>query len=273
MNALLRNKVALVTGASRKAGIGAAIARELAKAGAHLSLAYYRPYDKTKPWPSDPDETSALIADLRGLGVRVEGIEVDLAEPSSAKGLIDRTYDLFGGLDILVNNAAHSESASVETLDAAVLDQHYAVNVRATALLCAEFARRHPRGRSGRIINLTSGQGLHPMPNELAYAASKGAIDALTVSLSARAGISRYHRQCDRSRPNGHRVDGGGAQGEATTAGTHGPSGSPRRRGPSGLISCLRRGWLGYGSNSSFARRTLILRGEHLTWGVSRHAN
>ena len=157
----------------------------LFRSGAHISLAYYRPYDKTKPWPSDPGEISALIADLRGLGVRVEGIEVDLAEPSSAKGLIDRTHDLFGGLDILVNNAAHSESASAETLDAAGLDQHYAVNVRATALLCAEFARRHPRGRSGRIINLTSGQGLHPMPNELAYAASKGAIDAFTVSLSA----------------------------------------------------------------------------------------
>ena len=185
MNASLRNRIALVTGVSRKAGIGAAIARELAKAGAHLSLAYYRPYDETRPWSSGPDEASALIADLRGLGVRVEGIEVDLAEPNSAKGLIDRTYDLFGGLDILVNNAAHSESTPVETLDAAGLDQHYAVNVRATALLCTEFARRHPRGRSGRIINLTSGQGIHPMPSELAYAASKGAIDAFTVSLSA----------------------------------------------------------------------------------------
>ncbi len=185
MNAPLRNKVALVTGASRKAGIGAAIARKLANAGAHLSLAYYRPYDKMKPWSSDPDETSDLIADLRGLGVHVEGIEVDLAEPNSAKGLIDRTHDLFGGLDILINNAAHSESTSVETLEAGGLDQHYAVNVRATALLCVEFARRHPRGRSGRIINITSGQGIHPMPNELAYAASKGAIDAFTISLSA----------------------------------------------------------------------------------------
>lgn len=181
----LHNKVALVTGVSRRAGIGAAIARQLAKAGAHLSLAYYRPYDRTRPWPSDPDETLALIADLRGLGVRVEGIEVDLAEPTSAKGLIERTHDLFGRLDILVNNAAHSESASAETLDAVGLDQHYAVNVRATALLCVEFARRHTRGRSGRIINLTSGQGLHPMPGELAYAATKGAIDAFTVNLSA----------------------------------------------------------------------------------------
>ena len=185
MNAPLHNKIALITGASRQAGIGAAIARELAKAGAHLALAYYRPYDQTRPWSSDADETSALITDLRGLGVRVESMEVDLAESNSAKWLIDCTYNLFGRLDILVNNAAHSESASAETLDSAGLDQHYAVNVRATALLSVEFARHHPPGRSGRIINLTSGQGLHPMPGELAYAASKGAIDALTVSLSA----------------------------------------------------------------------------------------
>ena len=185
MSTPLHNKVALVTGAGREAGIGAAIARELAKAGAHVSLAYYRPYDETRPWLSNPGETSNLITALRGLGVRAEGMEIDLAEPDSAKGLIERTYALFGSLDILVNNAAHSDSSSVETLDAAGLDQHYAVNVRATALLCVEFARRHPPGRSGRIINLTSGQGFHPMPGELAYAASKGAIDAFTVSLSA----------------------------------------------------------------------------------------
>ncbi len=185
MSLPFHNKVALITGASRETGIGAAIARELAKAGAHVLLAYYRPYDKTRPWLSDPDEASNLIAALRGLGVRVEGIEIDLAEPDSAKGLIERTHALFGGLDILVNNAAHSDFSSVETLDAAGLDRHYAVNMRATALLCVEFTRRHPLGRSGRIINLTSGQGLHPMPGELAYAASKGAIDAFTVSLSA----------------------------------------------------------------------------------------
>ncbi len=69
-----------------------------------------------------------------------------------------------------------------------LLDAHYEVNLRATALLCVEFARRFPderqRAGSGRIINITSGQGLGPMPGELAYAATKGAVDALTVSLS-----------------------------------------------------------------------------------------
>jgi NAD(P)-dependent dehydrogenase (short-subunit alcohol dehydrogenase family) len=59
------------------------------------------------------------------------------------------------------------------------------VNVRAPMLLCAEFAKRHDGRPGGRIINLSSGQGLAPMPNNLPYAASKGAIEALTLSLSA----------------------------------------------------------------------------------------
>jgi NAD(P)-dependent dehydrogenase (short-subunit alcohol dehydrogenase family) len=65
------------------------------------------------------------------------------------------------------------------------LDSHYAVNLRAVTMLSLEFIRGFAPGGAGRIINLTSGQGLAPMPHELAYAATKGAIDALTLSLSA----------------------------------------------------------------------------------------
>jgi 3-oxoacyl-[acyl-carrier protein] reductase len=62
------------------------------------------------------------------------------------------------------------------------------VNLRATALLAAGFARRYPGGPGGRIINLTSGQSLGPMPGELVYAATKGAIEAFTVALAAEVG-------------------------------------------------------------------------------------
>jgi 3-oxoacyl-[acyl-carrier protein] reductase len=88
---------------------------------------------------------------------------------------------------ILVNNAAHSTSDGYMNLDAKTLDDHYAVNMRATFLLSVEFARRFRQSstRAGRIINLTSGQALGPMPGELAYAATKGAIAAFTLSLSA----------------------------------------------------------------------------------------
>jgi 3-oxoacyl-[acyl-carrier protein] reductase len=65
------------------------------------------------------------------------------------------------------------------------LDRHYAVNMRSTALLCKEFVQRWGGGPGGRIINMTSGQSVTPMPGELAYVMTKGAIEALTTSLAA----------------------------------------------------------------------------------------
>jgi 3-oxoacyl-[acyl-carrier protein] reductase len=90
-----------------------------------------------------------------------------------------------GPVSILVNNAAYSTRDGYERLDAATIDAHYAVNMRAAMLLMVEFARRIPAsGGSGRIINLTSGQGLGEMPEELAYAATKAAIEVFTRSLA-----------------------------------------------------------------------------------------
>lgn len=87
---------------------------------------------------------------------------------------------------ILVNNAAYSANDGYMKLDAKTLDDHYAVNMRATFLLSVEFARRLKQQKlKGRIINMTSGQALGPMPGELAYAATKGAISTFTLSLSA----------------------------------------------------------------------------------------
>jgi 3-oxoacyl-[acyl-carrier protein] reductase len=97
---------------------------------------------------------------------------------------LDRVYETLGTLSILVNNAAHSSSDGFETLDAEGLDAHYFVNVRAAALLSVGFAKRFSEGIGGRIINLTSGQDLGPMPGELAYVTSKGAIAAFTRSLA-----------------------------------------------------------------------------------------
>jgi 3-oxoacyl-[acyl-carrier protein] reductase len=74
--------------------------------------------------------------------------------------------------------------ADIYSLTADLLDQHYAVNVRGAALLCAEFARRHDGRTGGRIINLVSGELVGPMKDNLPYAITKGAVDALTISLS-----------------------------------------------------------------------------------------
>jgi 3-oxoacyl-[acyl-carrier protein] reductase len=181
-------RVALVTGVGRRRGIGSAICRALAATGADIAFAYLKAYDREAPWASDEHEPEDLRADLRSMGVRAEGIEMDLSLPGSPEKLLDAATERLGPLSILVNNAAHSTRDGFERLDAATLDAHYAVNLRATALLSVGFARRYASGPGGRIINLTSGQSLGPMPGELAYAATKGAIEAFTVTLAAEVG-------------------------------------------------------------------------------------
>src|SRR5215207_4524804 len=181
----LAGKVALVTGVSRRAGIGAPIARALAEAGADVCTTYYRPYDELMPWGSNAGEAEDVVRGLKEKGVRAEGMEADLADPGAPARLFAHARGSFGFVDILVNNAACDIGADVYGLSACLLDRHYAVNVRAAMLLCAEFAQCHDGRGGGRIVNMTSGQGAGPMPDNLAYAATKGAVEAFTSGLSA----------------------------------------------------------------------------------------
>ncbi len=191
----LAGKVALITGASREIGIGAAIALALADVGADIFTTYFRPYDADMPWGTSPSEATDLVAQIRQKGLRADSMEIDLGDPAAPQRLFDKAVSTFGKVDILVNNAAVSINADISQITPDLLDQHYAVNVRGMMLLCAEFCRRW-QGRSdhgvrgGRIINMTSGQGLHAMPTELPYIATKGAVDALTVSLAR--GVMEY---------------------------------------------------------------------------------
>jgi 3-oxoacyl-[acyl-carrier protein] reductase len=184
----LRGRVALVTGVGRRKGIGSAVCLALASRGADVVLSYWRAYDREMPWASDEDEPEVLLDELRATGVRAEGIEMDLARSDSARLLLDAGEEKLGKPSILVNTAAYSTRDGFETLDAEALDAHYAVNVRAMALLCVGFARRYPGGPGGRIVNFSSGQSLGPMPEELAYVATKGAIEAFTLTLAAEVG-------------------------------------------------------------------------------------
>lgn len=182
----LSGQVALVTGASRLQGIGAAICRALATRGADVAFSHWRPYDAVFPWSGAPSEPEDLERELVRAGVWAAAIECDLSHPDAPMRLLDDVETRLGSVSILVNNAAYSTHDGYDRLDAATIDAHYAVNMRGTMLLAAEFARRFvPKdGTFGRIINLTSGQGLGPMPDELAYGATKGAIEAFTRSLA-----------------------------------------------------------------------------------------
>ncbi len=185
----LSGRVAIITGASRRGGIGAAICRALATRGADVLFTHWRAYDReTGSAGEDPHGPEALLEELRGLGVRAEGLEADLSHPETPGRVLEAAAERLGSPSVLVNNAAHSTRDGFEGLDAATLDAHYAVNVRATALLSVLFARGYEGGSGGRIVNMTSGQQNGPMPGELAYVASKGAVSAFTRTLAAEVG-------------------------------------------------------------------------------------
>lgn len=180
----LAGKVAVVTGVGRRAGIGAAVARELGRAGAKLLLLYHRAYDAAQAWGSDSAMPNALLEELASV-TDVHTVEVDLSEPANAGAVFEEVARRFGVAHVLVNNACHWEGGDLTATDAAQLDRHYAVNARAAVLLCREFVRQLPRGSTGRIVNVTSGQGHAAMPGEVAYAVTKAALDALTLTLAA----------------------------------------------------------------------------------------
>ncbi|MEI4801693.1 SDR family oxidoreductase [Bacillus sp. NPDC077411] len=174
----LQNKVALITGVSSPREIGTAICRKLASQGIDI---FFTHWNSEASWPEDFRE------EILKLGVRCDSLEIDLSDANAAFKIMDTVSKQLGPLSILVNNAAYSTGDGYAKLDAHILDNHYAVNMRSTFLLCTEFARRFETSNigAGRIINMTSGQELGPMPMELAYAATKGAIVAFTKSLSA----------------------------------------------------------------------------------------
>ncbi len=188
----LSGRTALVTGASRTNGIGAAVCRLLAEHGANIVLTHFLAYDR-KQYGAPDDGPERITADVRSHGVRCEAIACDLSESGAAERLMHDVWARTDGIDILVNNAAYSTRDTWDSLTEESLDRHYAVNLRGTAMLTVAFARRFTKGAGGRVINFSSGQHLGAMPGELAYASSKGAIIAFTQSIApdlARLGIT-----------------------------------------------------------------------------------
>ncbi len=179
----MNRRIAIVTGVSRLKGIGRAICLALAKKGIDIFFTYWTPYDNEMPWKVEAKEPEMIQAEIKALGVRCKKMELDLTESSAIEQLFQRVNDTLGQPSILVNNATYSTQTSVEDITGEELDKHYALNLRATTLLCVEFIRRFQEGLQGRIINLSSGQSLGPMSDEIAYAITKGAIETLTYTL------------------------------------------------------------------------------------------
>jgi 3-oxoacyl-[acyl-carrier protein] reductase len=176
----LAGRHALVTGVSRRAGIGYAISRRLLDAGAAVFVNGWAPHDSAQRWGAEPGGTEAVAADLG-----VPFLEADLADAEAPERLVAAAVGALGPLDILVANHARSGHGRLDALTAAEIDAFLVENVRASLLLVREFAVRHDDSREGgRVVLMTSGQHLAPMAGEVAYAVSKGALQQATATLA-----------------------------------------------------------------------------------------
>jgi 3-oxoacyl-[acyl-carrier protein] reductase len=175
-------------GASRRAGLGAAICRALASTSHDLLFTHLQEYDRDVSVGADVNGPAALASELRDLGANVSEMRADLTELATIDAIIARCTSELGPPSVLINNAAYSTTQQWDELTAEEFDSHYFVNFRASSLLSIAFAKQFNCGHGGRIISLTSGQALGPMPTELAYAASKGATEAFVKSFAIAVG-------------------------------------------------------------------------------------
>jgi 3-oxoacyl-[acyl-carrier protein] reductase len=181
----LAGRTALVTGVSRRAGIGFAIADRLATLGARLAVQGFPGHDAGQLGMTTPGAVDRVMSELRAVDPGVVFIEADFADPAAAAAVVATAAAARGALDILVANHARSSANSLDDVTAEELDLSFAVNARATVLLAQAFSAQHAGERGGRIVMLTSGQHGDAMPEELAYIVSKGAIHQMTRSLAA----------------------------------------------------------------------------------------
>jgi 3-oxoacyl-[acyl-carrier protein] reductase len=163
----LKGRVALVTGSAR--GIGAAIAERLAADGAAVAVNYSK----------SASEAESVAERIHRTGGRAIVLRADVGEWSQAKALVEGAVNELGRLDILVNNAAAIGFQPVEGVDDVQMRRQLSVNVEGPIATMQAAAPFFPK-EGGRVINITSLAQLYPIPGNTVYAATKGAIDAMT---------------------------------------------------------------------------------------------
>jgi 3-oxoacyl-[acyl-carrier protein] reductase len=169
--ASLDGKVALVTGGSR--GIGAAISRELGRAGARVAVNYR----------SGREAAEAIATEVGGIAVGA-----NVGDPGEAQGLVEQVEAELGDVDVLVNNAGVTRDTLIARMTDEDWDEVIDTNLRGAFNTCRAVSRKMLRRRSGAIVNLTSVVGLHGNPGQANYAASKAGIIGLTKALARELG-------------------------------------------------------------------------------------
>lgn len=184
----LKDKVAIVTGAGRKGGIGAAVALRLARDGAHVVVGDIcaPPSDLPHAGSGQWEELAAIAEEIESLGVRGLPLRVDVTDADSVQAMVAQAKETFGRLDILVNNAGAAIGPG-PVIQMAEEAWRRTLEINATGtFLCCKFALPLMLAgeRGGRIVNMASIAAEKPKPYVSAYAASKAAVVALTRSLA-----------------------------------------------------------------------------------------
>jgi 3-oxoacyl-[acyl-carrier protein] reductase len=170
----LSGKVAIVTGSSK--GIGAEVAFRMAEAGACVTVNY----------ASDRDGAERVVSRIGAAGGRAIAIAADVSSEAEVANLVSGTVAEFGGIDIVVNNAAYFSFGPIENISVESYRRHFDTNVLGAILMIREAIPHLKEGAS--IVNIGSAGVLNPLPNALLYASSKAALERLTRFLAKELG-------------------------------------------------------------------------------------
>ena len=191
----LKDRVAIITGANNPWGIGATTALAFAREGAKVVLVYkkvFRPFDAARMdrngvdryYGANAGTAEAVEAKLQEMHADYLVLESDISNEEAVKEIYSAVLKKYGGVDILLNNAATDDETgcdTIETITQNVIDDTFAVNVRGSILMIREFVRH--RRDYGRIINIST-DAAQIFAGQITYGASKATLEALTRSIA-----------------------------------------------------------------------------------------
>lgn len=183
-NMLLQNKIAIITGGVR--GIGLAIARTFAQAGANLILTTTR----------EPEKSTAIIEELRQYGGKVQLVTLNPSNRQQVTDVLTPAITEMGGVDILVNNAGITRDGLLLRMSEQAWDDVIQVDLRAAFCTCQIVLPYMMRRRAGSIINISSIVGVNGNAGQTNYAAAKAGLIGFTKSLAKEMGAKNIRANC-----------------------------------------------------------------------------
>ncbi len=166
------NQVAIITGAGR--GLGFAYAKLLGNRGAKLVLC-------------DIAGIEEAVSELKSMGIECEGIACDISVTENAQKIVDKAIEVYGRLDILINNAGINKSLHIDVETDEMFDLIMKINAYSVRNLCKAAFPIFEKQKYGRILNTTSSASMYGLGNMSAYSASKGAVFGFTKGLALAA--------------------------------------------------------------------------------------